>query len=263
LCMDTSERAVLALKNLPPFPPVAAKAIHLLAKESVSLQEIAELLKTDAALSAEVLRLANSALVSARYAVTTIPQALPMLGTSRLTGLLLTLSFSKFLKQTGPRDSIRRSWHHNLACALAAKDFAQLFNRDPDEAYNAGLFHDIGRLALLVTQPILYDQIIASGGDLQELERTQFGLDHCMAGAWVIEHWNLPKTFIDVALHHHAPDPKNGELTMLVHAACVVADRLGFSVRAMKSNEIDVDPNDQLALSITKTIHSLEREYGI
>jgi len=98
---------------------------------------------------------------------------------------------------------------------------------------------------------------------LQELERTQFGLDHCMAGAWVIEHWNLPKTFIDVALHHHAPDPKNGELTMLVHAACVVADRLGFSVRAMKSNEIDVDPNDQLALSITKTIHSLEREYGI
>jgi HD-like signal output (HDOD) protein len=261
--METSDRAALTLKNLPPFPPVAAKVINLLARESVSLQEIADTLKTDAALSAEVLRLANSALVSARYAVTTIPQALPLLGATRLTGLLLTLSFSKFLKRTGRRDSIRRSWHHNLACALAAKDFAQFFNRDPDEAYNAGLFHDIGRLALLVMQPTLYDQIIASGGDLLALERTHFGLDHCTAGAWVIEHWSLPRTFVDVALHHHAPQPESSELTMVVHAACVVADRLGFSVIPAKSDEIDVDPNDELALSIAKVIHSLEREYGI
>jgi putative nucleotidyltransferase with HDIG domain len=261
--MDTSERAALALKNLPPFPPVAGKVIALLAGDAVSLQEIAATLKTDAALSAEVIRLANSALVSARYPVTNIPQALPLIGTTRLTGLLLTLSFSKFLKRTGPRDSIRRSWHHNLACALAAKDFAQFFGKDPDEAYNAGLFHDIGRLALLVMQPALYDQMLASGGDLLELERTHFGLDHCIAGAWVIEHWGLPKTFVDVALHHHAPQPEGSELTMVVHAACVVADRLGFSVIPAESDEIDVDPNDELGLSIAKVIHSLEREYGI
>src|SRR5690348_2638631 len=162
--MDTSERAALTLKHLPPFPPVAGKLITLLGSESFSFKEIADTLKTDAALSGEVLRLANSALVGARCAVTTIPQALPLLGATRLIGLLLTLSVSKFLQRTGPRDSIRRSWHHNLACALAAKDFAQFFNRDPDEAYNAGLFHDIGRLALLVAQPTLYDQVIASGG---------------------------------------------------------------------------------------------------
>src|SRR5713226_5848275 len=196
--MDTSERAALTFRNLPPFPPVAGKVITLLGTASFSFKEVADTLKTDAALSGEVLRLANSALVGARYQVTTIPQALPLLGTTRLTGLLLTLSVSKFLKCTGPRDSIRRSWHHNLACALAAKDFAQFFNRDPDEAYNAGLFHEIGRLALLVTQPALYEQMIASGGDLLALERTHFGLDHCEAGAWLIEHWRLPKWLIDV-----------------------------------------------------------------
>ena len=150
--------------------------------------------------------------MGARYAVTTIPQALPLLGATRLIGLLLTLSVSKFLKRTGPRNSLRRSWHHNLACALAAKDFSQFFNRDPDEAYNAALFHDIGRLALLVAQPTLYEQMIASGGDLLELERTHFGLDHCEAGAWVIEHWKLSKSFIDVALHHHAPQPEGFHL---------------------------------------------------
>src|SRR5690242_4072909 len=138
--MDTSERAALTLKSLPPFPPIAGKVITLLGSESFSFKEVADILKTDAALSGEVLRLANSALVGARNAVTTIPQALPLLGSTRLTGLLLTLCVSKFLKRTGPKDSIRRSWHHNLACALAAKDFAQFFNRNPDEAYNAGLF---------------------------------------------------------------------------------------------------------------------------
>lgn len=261
--MDTPERAALALKNLPPFPPVAGKVITLLGSESFSFKEIAATLKTDAALSGEVLRLANSALIGAQHAVTTIPQALPLLGSTRLTGLLLTLCVSKFLKRTAGRDSIRRSWHHNLACALAAKDFAQFFNRDPDEAYNAGLFHDIGRLALLMTQPTLYDQMIASGGNLLDLERTHFGLDHCEAGAWVIEHWRLPKSFVDVALHHHSPQSDGGELTMLVHAACVVADRLGFSVIPAKSDEIDVDPNDELGLSIAKTIHALECDYGI
>ena len=261
--MDTSERAELTLKSLPPFPPVAAKVIALLARESVSLNEVADTLQTDAALSAEVLRLANSALLGARYSVTNIPQALPLLGTSRLTGLLLTLSVAKFLKRTKSRDSIRRSWHHNLACALAGKDFAQFFAREPDEAYNAGLFHDIGRLALLVAQPALYDRMIASGGDLLALKRTHFGLDHCAAGAWVIEHWSLPKTVVDVALHYHAPQPESSELTMLVHAACVVADRLGFSVIPAESDEIDLDPNDELGVSIARTIHSLEREYGI
>jgi HD-like signal output (HDOD) protein len=261
--MDTAERAALVLKNLPPFPPVAGKAIALLGSESVSFKEVAATLNTDAALSAEVLRLANSALVGARCAVTTVAHALPLLGTTRLTGLLLTLSISKFLKRSKARDSIRRSWHHNLACALAARDFAQFFASDADEAYNAGLFHDIGRRALLVVEPTLYDQVITSGRNLLELERAQFGLDHCEAGAWVIDHWKLPKSLVDVALHHHAPQPEGSELTMLVHAACVVADRLGFSVIPAESDEIDVDPNDELGLSIAQTIHALECDYGI
>ena len=95
--MDTSERAALTLKNLPPFPPVAGKVITLLGSESFSFKEVADTLKTDAALSGEVLRLANSALVGARHAVSTIPQALPLLGAKRLTGLLLTLGVSELL----------------------------------------------------------------------------------------------------------------------------------------------------------------------
>ena len=261
--MDTSERAALTLRNPPPFPPVAAKVIALLATESVSLSAVADAITTDAALSAEVLRLANSALVGPRRPVTSIPQALPLLGTSRLAGLLSTLRVSKSLKPVEPTYAIRRIWRHNLACAMAARDFAQSLARDPDELYSAGLFHDIGRLALLVSEPAFYDWMIARGGDLPALERTHFGLDHCAAGAWLIEHWGLPKAFVEVALHHHTPQAESTELTLLVHAACVVADRLGFSVTPAKSDEIDVDPNDEIGISIAKVIHSLECAYGV
>jgi putative nucleotidyltransferase with HDIG domain len=261
--MDTSVRAAAVLKNLPPFPPVAARAMSLLASESIVYAEVADTLKTDAALSAEVLRLANSVLLGARYRINTVPQALSFLGTKRVTGLLFTLGMSKLLKRTGARESIRRCWHHNLACALAAKEFAKSFGRDAEEGYNAGLFHDIGRLALVVMHPALYDQVIAEAGALQEIERAHFGVDHCEAGAWLIEHWKLPLAFVDVALNHHSPKSDGGELTMLVHGACAVADRLGYSVTRAPSGETDVDPSDKLGIYIAQTIHTLASEYGI
>jgi HD-like signal output (HDOD) protein len=237
--------------------------MDLLTNESVVFEKVGDALRMDAALSAEVLRLANSALLGARRRIHSIPQALIFLGATRVSGLLFTLSMSKLLRRTGARESIRRSWHHNLACALAAKEFAKSFGTSAEEGYNAGLFHDIGRLALVVAQPALYDRLIAQDDDLRELEREHFGLDHCEAGAWLIEHWRLPATFVDVALNHHAPKSDGNELTMLVHAGCVVADRLGFSVTRVHSAEAEVGLDDKLGLSITETIQALASEYGI
>ena len=94
-------------------------------------------------------------------------------------------------------------------------------------------------------------------------ELAHFGVDHCEAGAWLIEHWKLPTAFVDVALNHHAPKSDGNELTMLVHAACAVADRLGFSVARTNSVETELNPSDELGRSITKTIQALASEYGI
>jgi HD-like signal output (HDOD) protein len=260
--MDTLARTLAGLKNLPPFPPAAAKAMDLLSNENVVYGEVASTLQTDAGLSAEMLRMANSALFGARNRINSVPQALTFLGTKRVTGLLFTLSMSKLLKRTGARESIRRCWYHNLACALAAREFARSFGRDADEGYNAGLFHDLGRLALIMLDANLYDQLIQQGGALLELERAHFGIDHCEAGAWLIEHWKLPLAFVEVAKNHHAPKSDGSELTMLVNGACVVADRLGFSVRRAPSEEA-VDSSDELGVYITQTIQALASEYGI
>jgi putative nucleotidyltransferase with HDIG domain len=261
--MSTSVQAAAALKNLPPFPPVAAEVMALLREESVSFREVADKLNTDAALSAEVLRLANSSLLGPQFEVRSIRHAVSMLGMRRLTGLVLTLSMSRFLKRAGFQAILRRCWRHNLATALAAKEFAHSFGSDEDDAYNAGLFHDVGRLAFLVLEPALYRGPASTEDDLRELERERFGVDHCEAGAWLLEQWKLPQTFVDVARYHHAPRPEGGELAMLVNAACVIANRLGFYVVKLESEEAELDLSDELGSAIAETINSLELEYGI
>lgn len=87
-----------------------------------------------------MLRLANSALFNARSEISSVLQASSFLGIGRLTGLMLMLSMSRVLKRAKSSPILRRSWHHNLASALAAKEFAHSFGLDSNEAYNAGQY---------------------------------------------------------------------------------------------------------------------------
>ena len=259
---DRSLRASVALKNLPPLPVIAARVSELLANEPTSFQDVAELLETDAALSAEVLRLANSPLIGVRYGVTNIVQALGILGSRRVETLIMTLALSKLLRRAGKSEAMRRLWRHNFACALAARHLAEDLHRDASQAYYAGLFHDIGRLALFLQQPALYDQTLASGADVDEMEHQFFGVDHCEAGAWVVEKWRLPKDFIEVALHHHNPPADASELTHLVCDACQIADHLGFSF-GLVQGEGELGPTDEIGFSIALAVNSLETEFGL
>jgi HD-like signal output (HDOD) protein len=234
--------------------------MNLLRRQNVSFSEVGDVLKTDAAISLEVLRLANSALGGVRYRVNSILQALAIVGVDRLGGLLLTLSLSKILARAGATQTIRNSWRHSLSTALAAREFASSFGSEPEEAYQAGLFHEVGRLALLVVEPRLYDDLISRGGDLRSLERTHFGIDHCEAGALLIEHWRLPQIFADVARHHGDPGLDATNLMMVVHAACGFSNEIGFSLRPPVGGP---NVSEKLGFFIAATINSLECEYDI
>lgn len=262
LITDRSLQASAALKNLPSFPYVLAKVVDLLADDASSIRTIADTLKTDAALSAEVLRLVNSPVMSLRCNVTNVVQALALLGARRVTALLMTLGLSKFVARAGKSEAMRRLWRHNLACALAARHLAAS-DGDPSEAYYAGLFHDVGRLALLVQEPAFYDQALRNDGSIDELERSHFGVDHCEAGAWVIEKWKLPKAFVEVALCHHRPKPNATKLTVLVHNACDIADSLGFGLVPVNSGTNEFGPADELGFSIALAINAWECEYEL
>jgi putative nucleotidyltransferase with HDIG domain len=224
-----------ALQDLPPFRPVARKLMLLTARDDVPLTQVQQVLRTDAAFAAEVLHLANSPLVGMRSEITSILQAVMLLGLERIKGLATTLALRTFLTSGPLTDALQGCWRHNLATAIVSERLARFVHLDSDTCYTAGLLHDIGRLALLRACPDKYEQILsrpdASDADLLLREKSIFDIDHCQAGEWILEQWQFPKELREVvSLHHQKPAPGTAGLLSVVYAGWRLADFLGFSV---------------------------------
>ncbi len=222
------------VRDLPPYRPVARKLMLLTTRENVPLSEVQEVLRTDAAFAADVLRLANSPLIGMRGEITSIMQAVMLLGLERIKALATTLSLRAFLTGGDPSGVLRQSWRHNLAAAILCQRLARLVHLDSDTCYTAGLLHDIGRLAFLRTCRKKYELVLAqsrdSDFDLLQREKSIFGIDHCEAGASILEQWGFPQELREaVLLHHRRPQPGASGLLPVVYAGWQIADALGFS----------------------------------
>jgi putative nucleotidyltransferase with HDIG domain len=133
---------------------------------------------------------------------------------------------------------LRRCWTHSLACALLSQELANACFLKGDEAYTAGLLHDIGRLGLLAAYPVEYANVLSVAVDYSfdvlHCERELFDIDHCEAGAWLAEQWKLPGELGAIAAHHH-DQPSIGpgrqpDLTTIIQLGCQLADALDFGV---------------------------------
>jgi putative nucleotidyltransferase with HDIG domain len=234
-----------ALKDLPPYRPVARKLMMLTAHADVQLEQIQQVLRMDAAFTSDVLRLANSPLIGMRAEIKSVMQAVMMLGLERIKALATTLALRAFLTAGVPSGALLACWRHNLATSILCERLGRILHVDSDTCYTAGLLHDVGRLALLCSFPEKYEQILSleqSGDfDLLQSEKSIFDIDHCQAGKWILEHWDFPKELREVAaVHHEKPQPGTSDLLRVVHAGWRIADLLGFSVlNEPISGEID------------------------
>jgi HD-like signal output (HDOD) protein len=111
--------------RIPPFPQIAIRVLQLTNDENVSLRQLSELISSDAAFSSEVLTIANSPLYACRSPITSILQAIAILGSSSLRGVCLTVGVRAYLGHSLSHHSLRAIWRHSLACALIAKQLAQ------------------------------------------------------------------------------------------------------------------------------------------
>jgi putative nucleotidyltransferase with HDIG domain len=222
-----------ALKDLPPYRPVARKLMKLTAHANVQLEQIQQVLRMDAAFTADVLRLANSPLIGVRGEIKSVMQAVMMLGLERIKALATTLSLRAFLTAV-PCGALLASWRHNLATAILCERLARILVIDSDTCYTAGLVHDIGRLALLSAFPEKYERILSvqpsDDFELLQCEKSIFDIDHCQAGKWILEEWDFPEELREVAfLHHERPQSNASLLLRIVHVGWRIADLLGFS----------------------------------
>jgi len=221
------------LKEVPPFRPVAVQLLNLVSDTSQPLARVVTLLRTDAVLTAEVLRLANSPLLACRSEIKNILQALAFLGTERVNSLIITTSMRGLV---GPSSGnlARACWRHNLATAVICERLAPTLRIGQERGYMSGLIHDIGRLALLRAFPN-YEKALteaaAEGRNLQAIEKGLYGMDHTEAGRWLLAQWGCPLELQIVASQHENPRAAAGhnkDLVCLVGAASQLADRMDF-----------------------------------
>ncbi len=220
--------------RLPPFPQVAIRVLQLANKENVQLHQMSNLISSDMAFASEVLTIANSLLYAPRFPVSSILQAIAVLGINNLQGMCLTVAARTYMGKALNIPAMQIIWRHNLACALIAEQMASAGFMDKDIAYTSGMLHDIGRLALATVRPKEYSALLqgheGSGESILERERDLFGMDHCGIGHQLISDWKLPPDFEAVVFKHHLPrqTASDWNLAELIKVSCRMADAAGF-----------------------------------
>lgn len=201
----------LAMARLPSLPQALLRLLDLAEREDVGLTEIGNLIAQDPGLAARVLSTANSAYYSRGRRLDSIPQCLAVMGVVQVRRIALNQSvaelFGRF-QNTGGFD-IRHFWFHGLGVAITARELAKrLHYPNIDEAYLAGLLHDVGQLAILTVAPDQYLSLFRPGlseKQLMQAEQSTFALTHPEVGAWLAQRWHMQGYFADALLYHHEP----------------------------------------------------------
>ncbi|MBK1718964.1 HDOD domain-containing protein [Thiocystis violacea] len=227
------------LGDLPSLPPIYERVRETLDDPDGSLETAARLIETDPAMTARLLRVANSALYGLSAKVDSVPRALTIIGVTETHHLVLATSLvSVFRDLPLGLVSMRSFWEHGIACGIAARLIARQGGQgSPEHAYLAGLLHDIGRLPLYILEPLDMGAALQAHrerqGHLHDLERQYLGTTHAEIGEALLEHWRIPEVFRAAAAGHHAPSrdqPPTPE-TAAAHVADLIVNslRLGTS----------------------------------
>ncbi len=219
------------LCNLPPFNAIATQVLSLTADPEIDLSQLSAVIEADPAFAADILFLANSSLFGFPSRMYILRHAISVLGLDRIKALALTVAMRGFVGTRNPL--VHQCWQHSVACAMVCEELSASFRFSGDQAYTAGIMHDIGRLGLLKSYP-KETRSILSGGHVDNqavlrAEREELNVDHGRAGAWLVGNWAFPRDFSEICAHHHdAPKASDSEVLKLVKVACNIADIIGF-----------------------------------
>jgi len=239
---DSSELKALVQKitDLPTLPAMMATTTRLMQDPRTSAEELGRAISADPALVSKVLKLVNSAFYGFPGRISTITQAIVILGFSTIRNVVLTTSVLKaFAKGGAGGVDVSRFWEHSLLTGAISRALAMEREANfVEETFIAGLLHDMGRIVLSQKLPAEFDKIVRikrdSGMSQLEAEQSVLRLTHGDIGGWLARKWNLPIPYVEVMRLHHFPmrileqepdlqrDTMN--LVFLVHAADVLAN---------------------------------------
>ncbi len=195
--------------ELPPFPAVAARVMGMADDNRTSSLELAQVLSTDQALTARLIRISNSAYYGFARRVSTVREAVVVLGFRQVRQIAVGASIINTFKIS--RDDVfdlDLFWGHSVAVGVAAEALARRTrSARPEDAFTAGILHDIGRLVIRQTMPTEFRQAVhrarKEGRSLHELEIETTGYSHQEVGRALGERWKFPPHLVDAVSSHH------------------------------------------------------------
>jgi putative nucleotidyltransferase with HDIG domain len=229
------DEIIVQIKDLPSLPAIVMELLNSIDQENVDIGVLAKKVSQDQALTAKTLRFANSSFYGTPSKVTTIQQAITLLGVANVRDLITAAAISGiFPENQCPGFNFRAFWKHSIGAAICAKLLARYVHVNTDYAFTAGLLHDIGRLVLVTRFPENYAAVIAyrKANDcyMLEAERAVLGIDHMVAGHALAMHWHFSDVMQHAIVGHHEPEKSApNALVALVHVANSIVHALDLA----------------------------------
>ncbi|MEZ5359945.1 MAG: HDOD domain-containing protein [Candidatus Zixiibacteriota bacterium] len=198
-------------KELSSLPQVLSEVIRVTDRDDSTAKELADVILKDPALTARILRIVNSPFYGPAREISTVNQAVVTLGIRAVKALALSTGLYNMYDGKNLVVERMRFWRHSLETAIACREIARVCEYRPEEeAFVAGLMHDLGILTLETNFPDQFKRIwklVEAGEDLVKLEEAAWGTNHARVGKFLMDQWKLPK-FIGEAIagHHNSMD---------------------------------------------------------
>lgn len=254
--------------DLPTLPAIVTRILQIIFNEESSIKDISKIVRLDSALTSKVLRVVNSAAFSLPKQISTLDHALAILGLETLKKILLSLSIFDTIFQEEKADSFFNKsyfWRHSLAVANVAQNIALgLHYEHPDEAYVAGLLHDVGKVIMeqmFEEDYTNYLNKLTINPTIMSIrsEDEYLSVNHALIGKLALEKWDLPESLQKAVELHHGTNEKDNEIIDDLTAIVSVADFICWT-QALGSFKIFFHPT--LAPEMEKIINLKDLKIG-
>ena len=257
-------------KEIPPLPEVAMKLLDKIKDPDVSVDEVAKVIESDPGLSAQVLKIVNSAFYSFSKEISNITRATGVLGLKKIERIALAYAMVHGIKHPGREGfDFGIFWTDSLYRALFAKEISAMVGYEPEEAFTGALLQDIALPVLLgewfdVYEPI-YRKWRETKEPLHEIEEEELSWTHFQAGAWMAKEWSFPDLLVCcIGLHTHFVEEIR-EIGVGESAVEAVALSSRLPSRDARTEEVEelFSEAEEMGLSESKVVQASEKAFEI
>lgn len=239
--MSRLDEILSLVKHVPPFPKVAQRVSEMLNDSEVSATALAEVIQYDQVITANVLKICNAAYFGLPRKVSSLDDALVIVGNDTLREIIITSSSARFYKGAageGYKLDQGELWKHSIAVGIMAKELVKYVKGvEPGSAFTAGLLHDIGKrfLSSFVADDFkkIMMKVVQDNCSFVEAEKELVGASHAELGGMILSQWGFPKEIELAVLQHHDPDAlEKDPLIAIVALANTLVITMGIGVGA-------------------------------